>query len=87
VSVPVPFQLPGSALSVWPLLTAPPPPGALIVGPAPVLVAGPSSETRKKAEGMKYSFVELKASVAELWSLASAPGLEKTSRSIPSWLA
>jgi starvation-inducible outer membrane lipoprotein len=40
------------------------------VGPPPELVAGPSSETRKKAEGMKYSFVELNASVAELWSLA-----------------
>ena len=54
-----------------------------MVGPAPVLVAGPSSETRKKADGMKYSLVELKASVAELWSLPSAPGLfVKMSRSI-----
>ena len=72
--MPVPFHVPGSALSVSPSCAAPPPAGAPIVGPAPVLVAGPSSETRKKAEGMKYSLVELKASVAELWSLASAPG-------------
>jgi hypothetical protein len=85
--VPVPFQVPGSALSAWPSWAGPPPAGAPIVGPAPVLVAGPSSETRKKADGMKYSLVELKASVAELWSWASAPGLlVKTSRSIPSWL-
>ena len=73
--MPVPFQVPGSALRASPSC-ATPPAGAPTVGPAPVLVAGPSSETRKKAEGMKYSLVELKASVAALWSLASAPGLE-----------
>ena len=81
--MPVPFQLPGSALSASPSCATPPPAGAPTVGPAPVLVAGPSSETRKKAEGMKYSLVELNASVAELWSLTRAPALTKVSRSSP----
>jgi hypothetical protein len=84
--VPVPFQLPGSALSASPSWATPPPAGAPTLGPGPVLVAGPSSETRKKAEGMKYSLVELKASVAELWSLISAPALVNVSRSNPNWL-
>jgi hypothetical protein len=72
--VPVPFQLPGSALSASPSCATPPPAGRRRSA-GPVLVAGPSSETRKKAEGMKYSLVELKASVAELWSLSQRAGV------------
>ena len=80
------FQLPGSALNVWPSCAGPPPAGGATLG-GTLIVAGPSSETRKKAEGMKYSLVELKFSDAVVWLLVSAPRLGKTSRSIPIWLA
>ena len=84
--MPVAFQVPGLALSVWPSCAGPPPAGGVTLGRT-LIVAGPSSETRKNAEGMKYSLVELKFSDAVVWLLASAARLGKASRSIPSWLA
>jgi len=77
----VPFQLPGAAVSTSPSLAMPATVGGLVT------TAGPSSETTKKAEGMKESCVEENASGALVWLFASAPVVSKTSTSVPSWLA